>query len=93
MFILELACKTFTVPVPVAVILAVFILRFACKVFDVTLFRTTKLLENVPLPTTLIVLPNAVGPVTFKLPPIFAVFATVRPVLEPKANMDPCMFA
>ena len=80
-------------PVPVTDIVAVFILRFACKVFDVTSFRTTKLLENVPLPTTLIVLPNAVGPVTFKLPPIFAVFATVRPVFGPEANTGPCTFA
>ena len=54
---------------------------------------TARYLFKVVLAATDSVLFNVVTPVTFKAPPIFAVFATISPVFGARANSNPPMFA
>ena len=54
---------------------------------------TSKSLLICVCPATVKTLFKLVAPVTFNWPPTFAVFATIRPVPEPKAINTPPMLA
>ena len=54
---------------------------------------TARYLFKVVLAATDNVLLNVAAPVTFKAPPIFAVFATISPVFGARAKSKPPIFA